>query len=147
MRFSSETIKKILIPTDGSDSSIHAAEYGISIAKMHEAQIIVVNVMDTFVIDRFSKITERKVVEQELNDDGRRHINYVLGLAEKSSVKATWLIEKGRPFEHIVRLANSLDVDLIVMGTYGRRGVEKMAIGSVSERVIEYSKCPVIVVK
>jgi nucleotide-binding universal stress UspA family protein len=147
MRFSSETIKKILIPTDGSDSSIHAAEYGISIAKMHEAQIIVVNVMDTFVIDRFSKVTERKVVEQELNDDGRRHINYVLGLAEKSSVKATWLIEKGRPFEHIVRLANSLDVDLIVMGTYGRRGVEKMAIGSVSERVIEYSKCPVIVVK
>lgn len=147
MRFSSETIKKILIPTDGSDSSIHAAEYGISIAKMHEAQIIVVNVMDTFVIDRFSKVTERKVVEQELNDDGRRHINYVLGLAEKSSVKATWVIEKGRPFEHIVRLANSLDVDLIVMGTYGRRGVEKMAIGSVSERVIEYSKCPVIVVK
>lgn len=147
MRFSSETIKKILIPTDGSDSSIHAAEYGISIAKMHEAQIIVVNVMDTFVIDRFSKVTERKVVEQELNDDGRRHINYVLGLAEKSSVKATWLIERGRPFEHIVRLANSLDVDLIVMGTYGRRGVEKMAIGSVSERVIEYSKCPVIVVK
>ena len=147
MRFSSETIKKILIPTDGSDSSIHAAEYGISIAKMHEAQIIVVNVMDTFVIDRFSKVTERKVVEQELNDDGRRHINYVLGLAEKSNVKATWLIEKGRPFEHIVRLANSLDVDLIVMGTYGRRGVEKMAIGSVSERVIEYSKCPVIVVK
>lgn len=147
MRFSSETIKKILIPTDGSDSSIHAAEYGISIAKMHEAQIIVVNVLDTFVIDRFSKVTERKVVEQELNDDGRRHINYVLGLAEKSSVKATWLIERGRPFEHIVRLANSLDVDLIVMGTYGRRGVEKMAIGSVSERVIEYSKCPVIVVK
>jgi nucleotide-binding universal stress UspA family protein len=70
-----------------------------------------------------------------------------LGLAEKSGVKATWLIEKGRPFEHIVRFANSLDVDLIVMGTYGRRGVEKMAIGSVSERVIEYSKCPVIVVK
>jgi nucleotide-binding universal stress UspA family protein len=147
MQFSSQTIQKILIPTDGSDYSIRAAEYGISIAKTHDAQIMVVFVLDEVVIDRFSKITERENVEKELKTDGQRYINYVLGLAEKEGVKATSLIAKGRPFEQIVHLANGLNMDLIVMGTYGRRGAERILLGSVAERVIEYSHCPVLVVK
>jgi nucleotide-binding universal stress UspA family protein len=70
-----------------------------------------------------------------------------LGLAEKENVKATSLIAKGRPFEQIVHLANGLNMDLIVLGTYGRRGAERILMGSVAERVIEYSHCPVLVVK
>jgi nucleotide-binding universal stress UspA family protein len=147
MKFSSETIKKILIPTDGSDYSIHAAEYGISIAKVHDAQITVVYVLDEVVIDRFTKMTEREDIERELKTDGQRYINYVLGLAEKEGVKATSLIAKGRPFEQIVHLANGLNMDLIVLGTYGRRSAERILIGSVAERVIEYANCPVLVVK
>ena len=147
MKFSSQTIKKILVPTDGSDYSIHAAEYAISIAKTHDVQIMFVYVLDEVVIDRFTKITERADVEKELKTDGQRYINYVLGLAEKEGVKTTSLIAKGRPFEQIVHLANGLDIDLIVMGTYGRRGAERILIGSVAERVIEYSHCPVLVVK
>jgi nucleotide-binding universal stress UspA family protein len=147
MKFSSETIKKILIPTDGSDYSIHAAEYGIGIAKTHEAQIMVVYVLDELVIDRFSKVTEREDIERELKADGQRYINYILDLAQKEGVKATSLIAKGRPFEQIVHLSNGLEMDLIVMGSYGRRGAERILIGSVAERVIEYSHCPVLVVK
>lgn len=145
MKFSSETIQKILVPTDGSDYSIHAAEYAISIAKVHDAQIMVVYVLDEVVIDRFTKITEREDVERELKTDGQRYINYVLGLAEKENVKVTSLIAKGRPFEQIVHLANGLNMDLIVLGTYGRRGAERILMGSVAERVIEYSHCPVLV--
>jgi nucleotide-binding universal stress UspA family protein len=147
MKFSSETIKKILIPTDGSDYSIKAAEYGISIAKTHDAQIMVVYVLDEVVIDRFTKVTEREDIERELKTDGQRYISYIMGLAEKAGVKASSLIAKGRPFEQIVHLANGLEMDLIVMGTYGRRGAERILIGSVAERVIEYSHCPVLVVK
>jgi nucleotide-binding universal stress UspA family protein len=147
MKYSSETIKKILIPTDGSDYSIKAAEYGISIAKTHDAQITVVYVLDEVVIDRFTKGTEREDIERELKGDGERYNHYILGLAEKAGVKATSLIAKGRPFEQIVHLANGLDMDLIVMGTYGRRGAERILLGSVAERVIEYAHCPVLVVK
>jgi nucleotide-binding universal stress UspA family protein len=147
MKFSSETIKKILIPTDGSEHSIHAAEYGVGIAKTHEAQITVVYVLDEVVIDRFTKVTDREDVERELKADGQRYINYIVGLAEKDGVKATSLIAKGRPFEQIVHLANGLNMDLIVLGTYGRRGPERILLGSVAERVIEYSNCPVLVVK
>jgi nucleotide-binding universal stress UspA family protein len=108
---------------------------------------MVVYVLDEIVIDRFSKISEREDIERELKADGQRYINYILGLAEKEGVKATSLIAKGRPFEQIVHLANGLDMDLIVLGTYGRRGAERILIGGVAERVIEYARCPVLVVK
>ena len=142
-----ENIKKILIPTDGSDYSMRAAEYGISIAKMLGAEVTVAYVIDTVVLDQIAKVTEREDVERELKEDGESYINYVLGLAGKQKVKAASLIVKGRPFEQVVQLAKGLGMDLIVMGTYGRRGAERILIGSVAERVIEYASCPVLVVK
>ena len=147
MSLNFKNIKKILIPTDGSDYGMRAAEYGVSIAKMLDAQIMVVYVIDDVVLDQISKVTEHEDVERELKQDGQRHINYVLGLAEKESVKATSLLAKGRPFDQIVHLAKEQNMDLIVMGTYGLKGAERILIGSVAERVIEYSPCPVLVVK
>lgn len=147
MKYSVDNIKKILVPTDGSDYSLHAAEYGISLAKQHNAEITVVYVLDEVVIDRFTHVTEREDIEKELKEDGLRYVNFVLGLAEKSGVKANSLIVKGRPFEQIVHLANGLNMDLIIMGTYGRRGADRILIGSVAERVIEYAHCPVLVIK
>jgi nucleotide-binding universal stress UspA family protein len=148
--FNFENIQKILIAIDGSDYSMRAAECGISIAKLLDAQIMVVYVIDDVILDQVSKVTERKEVERELRQDGQRYINYVLGLAKKEGVKDGCLLSKlaeGRPFEQIVQLAKRLNMDLIVMGTYGRRGSERILIGSVAERVIEYAPCPVLVVK
>jgi len=142
-----KSIQKILIPTDGSDYSVRAAEYGISIAKMLSAQILVVYVIDDVVINQISKATERDSAELELKEAGQRYVNYVLGLAEKAGVKASSLLTKGRPYEQIVRLAKESNIHLIVMGTYGRRGTERVLIGSVAERVIEYAPCPVLVIK
>ena len=57
------------------------------------------------------------------------------------------MIEKGIPFEKILELVKRLSMDLIVMGTLGRRGAERILIGSVTQRVIEYATCPVLVLK
>jgi nucleotide-binding universal stress UspA family protein len=143
-------ITKILIPTDGSDSSMRAAEYGINVAKMLDAQIMVVYVIDSVVLDEARpvfKVGEREDVELKLKQAGQRYINYVLGLAEKQGVKAASSISKGRPFDVIVHLAEDSNVNLLVMGTHGRRGSNRILIGNVAERVIEYSPCPVLVVK
>ncbi len=142
-----ENVKKILIPTDGSDYSIRAAEFGVSMAKLLHAEITTVYVIDTVVLDQIAKVTERADAERDLKGDGERYLNYVHTLAEKAGVKASSLLAKGRPFEQIVHLAKGLHMDLIVMGTFGRRGAERILIGSVAERVIEYSSCPVLVVK
>ncbi len=140
-------MRKILIPTDGSDYSVRAAEYGVSVAKLLNAEITVVYVVDTIVLDQIVKVTERDSMELELKADGERYLRYVVGVAQKEGVKAGSFLAKGRPFEQIVHLAKGLKMDLIVMGTYGRRGAERILIGSVAERVIEYASCPVLVVK
>ncbi len=142
-----ETVKKILIPTDGSDYSIRAAEYGLSLAKMLSAEIIVVYVIDTVALDQIARATQREDVERELKQDGQRYVDYILRIAKEQDVKASSLLARGRPFEQIVHIAKGMGMDLIVMGTYGRRGTERILIGSVAERVIEYSTCPVLVVK
>lgn len=140
-------MKKILIPTDGSDYSVRAAEYGLSLAKLLGAEVMVVYVIDTVVLDQAVRVTQREEVERELKQDGQRYVDYILGLAEKAGVKAASFLARGRPFEQIVHIAKGFGIDLIVMGTYGRRGAERILIGSVAERVIEYSSCPVLVVK
>jgi nucleotide-binding universal stress UspA family protein len=147
MSSSFKNIKKILIPIDGSDYSMRAAEYGISIAKMLNAQIIIVYVIDQILLDQVLKITDHEDVERDLKKDGQQYINYALNEAQKEGVKTASLLAKGRPFEQIVHLAKELNMDLIVMGTYGLRGADRFLIGSVAEKVIEYSPCPVLVVK
>ncbi len=142
-----ESVSRILVPTDGSDNSVRAAEYAVSVAKLLGAEIVVVYVIDTVVLDQVARVSERDGVERELKSDGERYLRYVVGVAGHEGVKASSLLAKGRPYEQIVHLAKELKMDLIVMGTYGRRGAERILIGSVAERVIEYATCPVLVVR
>ena len=142
-----KNIKKILIPTDGSNNSMHAAEYGLGIAKMLNAEIMVVFVIDEIVLEQVARLSQHDVFEDELKMDGQRYIKYVVESAQKAGVRISSMIAEGRPFEQIVHLAKDFNMDLIVMGSYGRRGADRILVGSVTERVIEYSPCPVIIVK
>jgi nucleotide-binding universal stress UspA family protein len=111
------------------------------------AQILSVFVVDEIVLDQISKITEREAVLRQLKNDGKGYVNYVVDLAAKAGLSSSGSVAEGRPFEQIIRTAKDKNVDLIVMGTYGRRGTERILIGSVAERVIEYASCPVLVLK
>lgn len=139
--------KKILIPIDGSDHSIRAAEMGISLAKLLGASLTFAYVIDKLMLDRFEKEKGLEQLEHELSNDGERYIKYVSGLAEKNGLPVTSLITKGIPFEQILKLQKEWQSDLIVMGSSGRRGADRILIGSVAQHVIEYATCPVLVVK
>ena len=142
-----EKIKKILIPTDGSDCSLRAATLGISLAKVLDAEIFAMYAVDTIILEELTKGMDEKNVEKELKEKGERYLNYVVKLAEKEGLKAEAILAKGEPYDQIVHNAKIKGVDLIVMGTYGRRGTKRILIGSVTERVIEYAPCPVLVVR
>ena len=126
---------------------MRAAEYGVSVAKMLKAEITVVFVIDLVALDQIAPNRDRDDVENELKRDGEKYLKYVQGIAQNESIKVSLLLAKGRPYEQIVHLAKGLKMDLIVMGTYGRRGTERILIGSVAERVIEYATCPVLVLR
>ena len=76
------------------------------------------------VLDQISKLSQHEVVEAELKQDGQRYIKYIVDLAAKEGVRDCSLIAEGRPFEQIVHIADDSKIDLIVMGTYGRRGAD-----------------------
>jgi nucleotide-binding universal stress UspA family protein len=142
-----QEIKKILIPTDGSECSLRAATFGISFAKLFNAEIYAIYIVDTIILEELARTTAIKDVEKELKEKGERYLNYVVESAEKEGVKAEAILAKGEPHDQIVFFAKNKDIDMIVMGTYGRRGTKRILIGSVTERVIEYAPCPVLVVK
>ncbi len=140
-------IKKILIPTDGSDSAMRAANFALKIAKHFKSEIITIYVIDRIILEEISKVYERHELEEEIRKKAERCLNYIVRLAERKGLKATSILVEGQPHDQIVRHAESLKVDLIVMGSKGRRGTNRILIGSVAERVIEYAPCPVLVIR
>ena len=145
-----ENIRKVMVVADGSECGRRAAEYCISIAKLVDAQITVVYVIDEVVLDLVSKGTKREEAELELRREGQRCIDYVLELAKKEGIDEGSLLAKlaqERPYEQIVHAAKQLKIDLIVIGTSAERSGEGVLLGSVAGRVIQHASCPVLVVK
>ncbi len=147
MAKANDFITKILVPTDGSGPSMRAAEFAIKLGKKFNAEIITVYVIDRLIMEEVSKVHEKRELEDEIRRKAERSLNYVVKSAEIEGLKAMPVLLEGQPYEQIIRQAETSSVDIIVMGTTGRRGMERILIGSVAERVIEYSPCPVLVVK
>ena len=69
------------------------------------------------------------------------------GQLRQSGIKARWRLEVGVPFEEIVKAAHEEGADMIVMGTHGRSGLNRLLLGSVAERVVRLALCPVLTVR
>lgn len=125
------SFNRILIATDGSVYSQVAAAEAIGAAKRFGSELIVVSV---------AKKDENIPYAEE-------SVKMVKEAAEREGVKVQTVVARGEPFEQIVDTANKNAAGLIVMGTYGRTGIEKFFMGSVTERVIGTSARPILVVR
>ena len=139
----------ILVPTDGSQSSMEASSLAIQLAASQRAHITFVYVVDTTVVEELAGVLGKMVaqVENELELTGQRCLDHVSRLAEHTDLVTSQVIRHGVPYAEIETLARERDVDLIVIAQVGHRGPRRILIGSVTERVIEYAPCPVLVVK
>jgi nucleotide-binding universal stress UspA family protein len=123
--------KNILIATDGSRYSEAALREAIGIAKRCSSYLVAVSVASS----------EVEVLPAENN------VKRAVALAGKEGVKAEGVTIIGRPYEAIVNAAKQKHADLIIVGSHGRRGLERLLMGSVTERVIGHTESGVIVVK
>ncbi len=147
--------RHILVPTDGSQSSIHAGQYAIRWAAGFSARITFVYVVDTKVAHELVGVSRSAGVAQkgadqvhgELEQSGQRYLDYLCRMASEAGVSAECVMRRGVPYQEIADVARELGVDLIVIGQVGSRGSQNIRIGSVAERVIEHAPCPVLVVK
>jgi len=143
-----QVFKRVLIPIDGSNYSLEAGEFGIKLAKGYGMEVLALHVIDETALASLSRLVRKG--EEELRGDlqreGENCLNYMAELAARAGVQLHRLIEEGTPHRAIVEVAEREGVDLILIGKVGRRGPRRILIGSVTERVIESAKCPVLVV-
>jgi nucleotide-binding universal stress UspA family protein len=140
----------ILVPIDGSEPSLAAVRMALRILEFCPAcKVTILYVIDTLVLNELARFSKRsaKEVESELEEQGRRYLELARKDAERQGVPAECLTGKGDPFEEILAAANRLRADLIIMGHTGRRGTSRILIGSVTQRVLDYAPCPVLVMK
>jgi nucleotide-binding universal stress UspA family protein len=123
--------RKLLVATDGSKYSEAAFLEAISIAKRCGSDLIALSVA----------ATEKNLAE------AKKNVNKVKQVAEKEDVKAEILTLRGNPYEVIVKTADRKNADIIVVGSHGKASIEKLLMGSVTERVIGHTERPVLVVK
>ncbi len=146
-RFESGTI---LVPTDGSPHSMAAAEQGVGLAKLFRAQLIVISASPSgpqAALDLVEAELPVDLVAAEGEKEAERSVRAVQQLAKREGINARGLVLSGPPYSAIVDMAKKQGAGLIVMGSHGRSGIDRFLMGSVTERVLNLSSCPVLVVK
>src|SRR5689334_13975408 len=131
-------IKKILYPTDFSPYSNQAYFHAVALAEKHHASLTVMYVYVAGVTPLGGRGTADKHYWQELLEQIR---------PIDPSIPVNHILVEGDPPSEIVRYAHDAGIDLIVMGTHGRTGLERLLMGSVAEKVMRDSPCSVLVVK
>lgn len=137
--------ENILIPTDGSAGATHAAEHGLSLATSCDATVHALSVVDDTSLGQNVRSTisgrERKQTATDAVDDlvSEAEIHGVTDIVSH--------IEHGTPIEVILDTIESSDIDAVVMGTMGRRGTDRILLGSVAEKTVRSAPVPVITVQ
>ncbi|MDZ7689284.1 MAG: universal stress protein [Halobacteriales archaeon] len=141
------SFESILIPTDGSEGARDAAETGFGLAEELNAEVHVVSVVDTELVNTTTYTGTSPKNEARIEERAREHVDTLADEAEKRGLTVTRSTPKGVPASRIVGYAEDEDIDLIVMGTAGRGGFRRALIGSVADKVVRTSPVPVVTVR
>ena len=138
---------KVLVAVDGSEYSMNAAEYAISITRQYGSELIALHVITSDVSTVASvflpQMDEIKKNAQEYFDKIRRKGEEASGDIQLR----TELISSPSVVGGIIDFAEKENIDLIVVGTKGRSGLKKLLLGSVASGIVNYAHCPVMIVK
>jgi nucleotide-binding universal stress UspA family protein len=143
-------IESILCPVDFSDFSVNAYEYALSLAWHYKAKLFLQHVLYSLAssfaayggdTDSYAKSSQRlrTDTEEKLQQFAKRHA--------QSAIRPQCFVQDGSVTDLILSLAEERAVNLIVMGTHGLRGIDRLMVGSVTERVLRRARCPVLAVR
>ncbi len=142
--------KKVLFCTDFSESSDCAFDYAFGIAKRDEAvlyilHIISINPHASYIDNYMTKEywDELKITMQQ-DLDKKYDAQYLSQIKDKTKVRT--VTKSGREDEEILKFARNENIDIIVIGTHGRTGLEHVFVGSVAEKIIRRSPIPVFII-
>ena len=138
-------LQRILALTDFSEYSRAALSYAAQLAQSSGAALYVLHVFEASV---FGSIPEfSPMIDNVKQGESRRLSDLSDRLSRENGIPVYPLFKEGVPFYQILKTAGQLPADLIVLATHGRTGLAHALIGSVAERVVRESNCPVFVVR
>jgi nucleotide-binding universal stress UspA family protein len=143
--------KHILIPTDGSPVSAKAVRAGIAFAKQSGAKVTGYHAVEPVPTHIYGEgyVADKAMVaefERRRRDAAKKRIAAIARVAHKAGVPFEPLVQVARtPYEGIVDAAQKRRCDLILMSSHGYRGLNRLLLGSVADKVIQLSKVPVLV--
>jgi nucleotide-binding universal stress UspA family protein len=135
--------KNLLLATDGSKHSENAAARAAAIAKSNGAELNIVSATD-FVCELYAQAPE---VGEQLIDKARKNLDASKKQADLEGLKTECFVREGEAYKAIIDLAKEKGTEMIVIGSHGKTGLKRLLMGSVVEKVIGHSHCPVLVVK
>jgi nucleotide-binding universal stress UspA family protein len=142
---------KILVPVDGSETSAAGLNEAIKLAKIHGSQLCLIHIVNEFVLDytyvpgHYSQdlVESLRKAGQEILDDAESTV-------QRQGIKPKCVLVEsigGAAADLILEQAKDWRADLIVMGTHGRRGIFRLAMGSDAEQVVRASNVPVLLIR
>jgi nucleotide-binding universal stress UspA family protein len=139
-------LKAILHPTDFSEHSSYAFRLACSLARDHEARLLVLHVVATLGAEfvpygAAAQEAQPEGYQHQLWDDLRRIVS------PDPAVSVEHHLAAGEPVEEILGLARTQGCDMIVLGTHGRTGLSRLLMGSVADEIVRKAPCPVLTVK
>ncbi len=142
------SIKKIILATDFSDISKDASSDALLLARTYKAELKALHVFDinAWSIPSHDYLATDAVVEG-LEEAIQRGKDALKELAESFDLEVETIFTEGDPGHEIIRVAEELNADLIVLGTHGYTGWKRFTIGSVAEFVVKYAPCAVLTIK
>lgn len=140
-------ITRVLLPTDGSDASAAAVDHAVAVADACGAAIRVLSVVDTRALAAQSELAPSDIVVESLEERSEHAVNEVAERCEGAGLSVETAIARGAPSQAICEDAAESNADLVVMGTRGRSGLDRVLLGSVAERTVRQSPVPVMAVR
>lgn len=143
-------LRKILYPTDFSESSLEALKYAVSFARDYKARLVLMHVVNEQIFSEglsLPRLEAPEALGQEMAAEAGRQMRMLIPAGELAGLDVEHVILRGMPFLEIIRYAKANEVDLIVIGTHGRSGMEHIIFGSTAEKVVRKAPCPVLSVR
>lgn len=143
-------IERILFPTDFSEHSKHAFRYALSFAKEYNAKLYMLHVIediqylanaymfDVPIMPSFADMEQNRLKEMQ---------EFIDREVTDTKIEIEKVVKRGRPFIEIIQMARDEKIDLIVIATHGRGGLEHVFFGSVAEKVVRKAPCPVLSIR
>jgi nucleotide-binding universal stress UspA family protein len=131
--------QNVLVPTDGSDGTRQAIAHAMTIAGRFDATIHALSIVPEGPLGTLE--------QSDVTPAARRAVEHVEAEGRNDGLAVTTAIESGVPHEEILAYVDENDIDMVVMGTQGRTGLDRVLVGSVAERVVRLADVPVVTVQ